>query len=82
MIADKNVTNILASLDYKQTTQDLFISNNIWRAPIAACALGGLMVALFNLMSCIILVRCATTAGVTSRGVVRCDVAWRGVGGG
>lgn len=35
-----------------------FISNNIWRAPIAACALGGLMVVLFNLMSCIVLVRC------------------------
>lgn len=34
-----------------------FISNNIWRAPIAACALGGLMVVLFNLMSCIVLLR-------------------------
>ncbi|WIA23005.1 hypothetical protein OEZ86_009922 [Tetradesmus obliquus] len=34
-----------------------FISNNIWRAPIAACALGGLMVVLFNLLSCIVLIR-------------------------
>ncbi|KAI8464151.1 MAG: hypothetical protein J3K34DRAFT_441378 [Monoraphidium minutum] len=34
-----------------------FVSNNIWRAPIAACALGGLMVVLFNLLSCLVLVR-------------------------
>lgn len=34
-----------------------FVSNNIWRAPIAACALGGLMVVLFNLMSCLVMVR-------------------------
>lgn len=42
-----------------QSTVRSFISNNIWRAPIAACALGGLMVVLFNLMSCIVLLRCA-----------------------
>jgi hypothetical protein len=36
-----------------------FISNNIWRAPIAACALGGLMVVLFNLMAFIVLLRSA-----------------------
>lgn len=32
-------------------------SNNIWRAPIAACALGGLMVTLFNVVSCGVLLR-------------------------
>jgi hypothetical protein len=40
-----------------QATARSFISNNIWRAPIAACALGGLMVVLFNLLSCIVLIR-------------------------
>lgn len=40
-----------------QSTVRSFVSNNIWRAPIAACALGGLMVVLFNLMSCIVLLR-------------------------
>ena len=41
-----------------QSSVRSFVSNNIWRAPIAACALGGLMVVLFNLMSCIVLLRC------------------------
>lgn len=40
-----------------QSTVRSFVSNNIWRAPIAACALGGLMVVLFNLMSCVVLLR-------------------------
>jgi menaquinone-dependent protoporphyrinogen IX oxidase len=40
-----------------QSTVRSFVSNNIWRAPIAACALGGLMVVLFNLLSCIVLLR-------------------------
>eukprot|EP00879_Flechtneria_rotunda_P023321 GHRR01024670.1.p1 GENE.GHRR01024670.1~~GHRR01024670.1.p1 ORF type:complete len:190 (+),score=51.37 GHRR01024670.1:645-1214(+) len=40
-----------------QSTARNFISNNIWRAPIAACALGGLMVVFFNLLSCIVLIR-------------------------
>ena len=42
--------------DVSQTAKS-FVSNNIWRAPIAACALAGLMVVLFNLMSCMVLVR-------------------------
>ena len=33
------------------------ISNNVWRAPIASCALGGIMVVFFNLLSCIVLIR-------------------------
>eukprot|EP00878_Enallax_costatus_P017896 GHUV01018809.1.p1 GENE.GHUV01018809.1~~GHUV01018809.1.p1 ORF type:complete len:214 (+),score=62.18 GHUV01018809.1:1049-1690(+) len=40
-----------------QATVKSFISNNIWRAPIAACALGGLMVVFFNLLSCVVLIR-------------------------
>lgn len=32
-------------------------SNHIWRAPIAAAALGGVMVATFQLLSCFILIR-------------------------
>jgi hypothetical protein len=43
--------------DVSQTAR-AFVSNNIWRAPIAACALGGLMVVLFNVLSCLVLVRC------------------------
>jgi hypothetical protein len=39
-------------------TARAFVSNNIWRAPIAAAALGGLMTLLFNLMSCFVLIRC------------------------
>lgn len=42
--------------DVGQTAR-AFVSNNIWRAPIAACTLAGLMVVLFNLMSCAVLVR-------------------------
>jgi hypothetical protein len=33
------------------------ISNQIWRAPVAASVLGGLLVLLFNLLSCAILIR-------------------------
>lgn len=33
------------------------ISNQIWRAPVAAAVLGGLLVLLFNLLSCGILLR-------------------------
>jgi hypothetical protein len=57
VFADKNATTTVTFDQLKSSAQDLFVSNNIWRAPIAACALGGLMVALFNLMSCVILVR-------------------------
>lgn len=32
-------------------------SNHAWQAPIAACILGGLMVLIFNILSCIILIR-------------------------
>lgn len=44
--------------DVGQTAR-AFVSNNIWRAPVAAAALGGLMVVLFNLLSCGVLLRCA-----------------------
>eukprot|EP00877_Chromochloris_zofingiensis_P004026 jgi/Chrzof1/13624/Cz08g04170.t1 len=47
----------IASWKDVQQSGRSFISNNIWRAPIAACALGGLMVVLFNLISCIVLIR-------------------------
>lgn len=40
-----------------QSTIRSYLSNNIYRAPVAACALGGLMVVLFNLMSCVVLLR-------------------------
>jgi hypothetical protein len=33
------------------------ISNEIWRAPLAASALAGVLVLLFNLLSCFILIR-------------------------
>eukprot|EP00877_Chromochloris_zofingiensis_P002190 jgi/Chrzof1/11972/Cz06g16170.t1 len=33
------------------------ISNEIWRAPVAATLLGGLLVLLFNILSCVILIR-------------------------
>lgn len=36
---------------------DISISNQIWRAPVAAALLGGLLVLLFNLLSCAILIR-------------------------
>jgi hypothetical protein len=35
-----------------------FVANSIWRAPIAACAVSGLMATLFNVTSCLVLVRC------------------------
>ncbi|KAF8066379.1 PHD and RING finger domain-containing protein [Scenedesmus sp. PABB004] len=44
-----------------KSTARAFISNNIWRAPIAACTLGGLMVVLFNLTSCFVLIRKSMT---------------------
>lgn len=34
------------------------VANSIWRAPIAACVVGGLMATLFNVTSCLVLVRC------------------------
>uniref|UniRef100_A0A7S0S0Y4 Secretory carrier membrane protein n=1 Tax=Chlamydomonas leiostraca TaxID=1034604 RepID=A0A7S0S0Y4_9CHLO len=34
-----------------------FISNAAWRAPVAACVLGGLMVLFFNIFSCVVLIR-------------------------
>jgi hypothetical protein len=34
------------------------VSNQIWRAPMAAAALGGLLVLVFNILSCGVLVRC------------------------
>ncbi|KAI8477037.1 MAG: hypothetical protein J3K34DRAFT_516008 [Monoraphidium minutum] len=36
---------------------DISISNQIWRAPVAASVLGGLLVLLFNLLSCAVLIR-------------------------
>ena len=51
--------------DWKEASQTarLFVSNSIWRAPIAACALGGLMVALFNVTSCLVLIGCVQWGG-------------------
>jgi hypothetical protein len=42
-----------------QTYRDLHIpiSNEIWRAPLAASSLGGLLVLLFNILSCCVLMR-------------------------
>lgn len=40
---------------YKQL--DIDISNEIWRAPVAASCLGGLLVLLFNILSCGILIK-------------------------
>lgn len=42
-----------------EQTARAFVSKSagIWRAPIAACAIGGLMAALFNVTSCLVLVR-------------------------
>jgi hypothetical protein len=53
-----------------------FVSNNIWRAPIAAAALGGLMTLLFNLMSCFVLIRCGACLG--TRCWEGCCIAARG----
>lgn len=36
---------------------DISISNEIWRAPVAASCLGGLLVLLFNILSCAILIK-------------------------
>jgi hypothetical protein len=36
---------------------DIDVSNEIWRAPVAASCLGGLLVLLFNILSCAILVK-------------------------
>jgi len=35
----------------------LGVSNNIWRAPIASCVLGGILTLIFNLLGCIILLK-------------------------
>jgi hypothetical protein len=41
-----------------KTTARAFLSrSSIWRAPIAACAIGGLMATLFNLTSGLVLAR-------------------------
>lgn len=40
-----------------ERTARAFVSNGIWRAPIAACAIGGVMATLFNVTSCLVLVR-------------------------
>jgi hypothetical protein len=40
-----------------EKTAKAFLSNSIWRAPIAACAIAGLMATLFNVTSCLVLVR-------------------------
>jgi hypothetical protein len=37
---------------------DISVSNQIWHAPVAAAVLGGLLVLLFNLLSCAVLIRC------------------------
>lgn len=34
------------------------VANSMWRAPIAACVVSGLMATLFNVTSCLVLVRC------------------------
>jgi hypothetical protein len=36
---------------------EIDISNEIWRAPVAASCLGGLLVLLFNILSCAILIK-------------------------
>eukprot|EP00879_Flechtneria_rotunda_P019795 GHRR01020807.1.p1 GENE.GHRR01020807.1~~GHRR01020807.1.p1 ORF type:complete len:193 (+),score=56.80 GHRR01020807.1:314-892(+) len=36
---------------------NIAISNEVWRAPVAASLLGGLLVLLFNILSCAILIR-------------------------
>lgn len=43
-----------------QSYKDLKIAftNHAWRAPIAACVLGGLGVLFFNIISCFVLIRC------------------------
>lgn len=59
------VTSIYYILSFITTTNliksykllDISISNQIWRAPVAASLLGGLLVLLFNLLSCAILIR-------------------------
>ncbi|GBF99933.1 hypothetical protein Rsub_12626 [Raphidocelis subcapitata] len=53
--------------DVGQTAR-AFISNNIWRAPVAAAALGGLMVVLFNLLSCGVLLRRSMARGAAGFG--------------
>lgn len=55
--------HIATAADALSSAKAAFLSNNIWRAPIAACALGGLMVLLFNLLSLVILVRKSITRG-------------------
>jgi hypothetical protein len=50
------------SQSYRQL--DINISNQIWHAPVAASVLGGLLVLLFNLLSCGILIRCDADPGV------------------
>lgn len=64
-----------------QSTVRSFVSNNIWRAPIAACALGGLMVVLFNLMSCIVLLRWVSWPSLLwwACAVLRAWSAWRSI---
>lgn len=59
-----NVTN-------KQAILQLGVKNNIWRAPIAACVLGGVLVLLFNLMGCIILLKCVRPDYLTTS--LRCS---------
>jgi hypothetical protein len=46
---------------------DISISNQIWRAPVAAALLGGLLVLLFNLLSCAILIRWVGTCAEATR---------------
>lgn len=49
--------NTCDKLVYAAQQLDLKFSNNVWKAPIAAAAMGGFMVMLFQLLSCIILIR-------------------------
>jgi len=44
----------------QQTARAFLAGNAIWRAPIAACAIGGLMSTFFNVTSCLVLVRYET----------------------
>jgi hypothetical protein len=53
---------------------NISISNQIWRAPVAASIVGGMLVLLFNLLSCAILIRCgaATIHGAQCWSTYKC----------
>jgi hypothetical protein len=57
---NKTSTSPSSSYYYSQSYRllEIPVSNEIWRAPIAASLLGGALVLLFNLSSCAILIKC------------------------